>query len=347
MFKILTRGRMWLLLFSMASGSVVSFAQDPHFSQYLSIPAVYNPAMTGMHDGIVKAALLYQDHLNFSNASIRKGVINLDYGKDLEVGNFTIDRIGVGGGVIYDDYNLGAFFNNSMYVNVAYLKSLSPKNNHKLGLGLQFHYSNRTVDYSRLTFGTQYLRGYYDATIYSGEIIGTKSLDYFDVQAGLTYHYISKFFKVKTGVAAFHLTQPESNVINSFKIPLSLSAFLSYETWFINHKKLLIDIYYRNKSMTISYFGGLFRYSAIDFGDVSKYLVDNYLIVGLNINSNLLVSPYIGWQNQDIEAGLTFDLKVADVSYLQYPFESFLEFVFSYKLNFNNEKIINIGGDRY
>jgi len=190
-----------------------SIAQDAHFSQYYSFAQALNPALTGNFDGSYRVAVIYRNQwssfLN-ENAFVTPGAaVDLP----LFEGQLKKDKLGLGLMFYNDRIGEASLVTNNVAMSLAYHKGMGKDGNHRISLGAQVAYVQRSIDRDSYTFYDQF-----DAFSHSG--IGTSSefdassfdrgsYYYFDYNFGL--YWKSKFsdkFKMQGGFSTFHMSQP-------------------------------------------------------------------------------------------------------------------------------------------
>src|SRR5215475_7487215 len=70
--------RNFILFIFFLSFTILSSAQDPHFSQFFSSPLTLNPAFTGKFDGNVRIAGNYRNQWPTINQAYKTGTASVD-----------------------------------------------------------------------------------------------------------------------------------------------------------------------------------------------------------------------------------------------------------------------------
>lgn len=192
------------------TGSGLLYGQDPILTQSQMVPIYYNPASTGAFDGTYRVGLHYRDQWRgFLEEPITTWSVYGDFSFPAPFASLkSRDRIGAGIQFNADRVGVFDFNTNQINLNLAYHKSLDPKRNEYLSLGLQFGVLQRSVNYSNLTFGDEF-NGIDDYTQITGEPLPPNILAVADIGLGLHYSVNlpgkDQFF---AGVSMLHLGSP-------------------------------------------------------------------------------------------------------------------------------------------
>jgi type IX secretion system PorP/SprF family membrane protein len=238
--------------------SIVSVAQDMHFSQFNEQPALLNPALSG-------ATKRYRISMGYKNqwkkvsdpyktfgvsidGKILKGSWRAEDMSPLTHRQQDIGRIG-GGLSIYRDV-AGAGDMSLTQINGSLAGFIPTGHWSFLSVGLQAGMNMKRIDQTTLIFPNQFDGLGYSADVNSGEDVPLDRYRFFDFAAGAlwSYGYADKGFvssrrtSAKFGLAAYHLTQPDLRVIGRASEQLNMK--------FVAHGDLLLSI--ANSSMALN-----------------------------------------------------------------------------------------------
>lgn len=184
-------------------------AQDPGFTQYYANPLYLNPAFAG-------SALCPRVNLNYRNQwpALSGTFVTYSASYDQHVNSlsgglgFLVTRDEAGQGTI-NTTNISGIYSYQLALRKVSVRA-----------GFQATYAQKSLDWSKLTFGDQ-------ITLHSGfseptsEVPGTNTSGNLDISSGILV-YSKKFFG---GFAAHHLTQPnESLMSGNSKLPVKYTA---------------------------------------------------------------------------------------------------------------------------
>ncbi len=136
---------LFLLHISMASG----ISQDPQFSQFYSSPLYMGPSFAGLSDG-GRIAINYRDQWPKISGTYVTYSLSADY-------YFDEYKSGLGLLVMRDDAGSGLINITNLGLNYSYNINLNQK--WQVRPGLQAYYYMKGINYDRLNFGDQILRG--------------------------------------------------------------------------------------------------------------------------------------------------------------------------------------------
>ena len=192
----------------LSGGRYLLLAQDPQFSQFYATPLYLNPAFTGntiqeriianyrkQWPGIPRAfnsyAFSYDHKFKDNNNSLGIQVIR--------------DKAGTGG---LNFTNIGCLY--------SYFVQLSKK--HFLRSGVRLSYTWKALDFDKLTFADQLIRGNGVSTI---EEFDKQQITYLDIASGLIFH--SDIYWI--GVAVNHLNRPNLSLTGiKSRLPIKTSV---------------------------------------------------------------------------------------------------------------------------
>jgi type IX secretion system PorP/SprF family membrane protein len=200
------------LALAMALTTPVAFAQDIHFTQFDMAPLVINPAFTGMFDGRVRAAAIYRNQW----ASVTVPYVTFGASVDLPL---FIERNGdylaTGLQLYKDQAGDGNLSNFTGLLSVAYHKSFGQNvsSGNDLAVGLQGGYAQKSIDLSKLYFGDEYVNGTFVPGKSQEYHLGLgNSINYFLVNAGVSFSHGSEKFAYTIGIAANNINQPNDAI---------------------------------------------------------------------------------------------------------------------------------------
>jgi type IX secretion system PorP/SprF family membrane protein len=237
----------------------ISEAQDIHFSQFYTSPALLNPAAAGTADRGFRAVLNYKNQWRSVSSSSAYNTVALAADKA-----FLKDKsLGAGLSFYNDKAGDSKIQTNQVNGMIAANKSLNAHNN--FSLGLQAGFVQKTINYSALTWGNQFDGSDFDKSMSSGETNQKTSITYLDLATGFQWKLkVSKKFKMVTGISAWHLTTPKNSFsgVASEKLAPRISVTENMTIAINNQLSFLPSILFqsqgKNKELLI---GGLFRYT--------------------------------------------------------------------------------------
>jgi len=187
-------------------------AQDIHFTQFDMAPLVINPAFTGMFDGRVRAAGIYRNQWGSVTVPYVTFGASVDMPLLIERNG---DYLAAGLQLYQDQAGDGNLKNFTGLASLAYHKALGNGNNgtSDLAVGLQGGYAQKSIDLSKLYFGDEYMNGNFVPGQSQEYHLGLgNSINYYLVNAGVSYSHGTEKFGIVIGAAANNLNQPNDAI---------------------------------------------------------------------------------------------------------------------------------------
>lgn len=187
-------------------------AQDVHFSQYYNNPLLVNPANTAlMPDGDWRAGAIYRKQW----ASVPVPYNTVSAWADFQTARNTDGSswLGLGGAFYSDRSGNGDLALSRTQLYAAY--HLGTSYTSLLSVGLNGGYNSRSVDFSKLTFDSQWDGFNFNTGLTNGENGYSGSASYWDVGAGIAYAYFpNEDLYIQGGVGVAHLNRPTESFYN-------------------------------------------------------------------------------------------------------------------------------------
>jgi type IX secretion system PorP/SprF family membrane protein len=282
-------------------------AQSYHFSQFFSTPLLTNPAHTGFTDGSFRVASNFRSQGSGNGNTFFSAYASADYSL---FRNKIVNGHKAGVGIyLMNDHSLaGAMQTSSIGVSTAYNVALDPYGEHSLGLGFQGVFHQRRFDYSKLTFENQFGPNGFDGSLPLGEPMDFNRRQSFDLNAGIMYNILLPDKSFFAGFSAYNLLSHNDNVLaEEFKMPIRLN-FQAGARFFVHEYASVyssLTSIYQNGANQLT-LGGAYGYQLTD-GD------QNELIGGMWYRLKDAVIPYVGYQRDGFQVGLTYDYTVSSL----------------------------------
>lgn len=189
---------------SIISGISVISGQDIHFSQFYASPMLINPALTGYFKSDNRFVLHYKDQWQSFSKAYRTFAFSYD-------GKFFRKRSGfLGLGLkIYKD-QAGDSKMDLLQGNISIAYHLFINKSHQLAAGLQGGFSQRSIDYSNVKWGSQYNGKVFDPSLSSNENYVAENFVNGDISAGILWSYTpTRYVKLHAGAGTYQINRPK------------------------------------------------------------------------------------------------------------------------------------------
>lgn len=205
--------------------SIRANAQDVTFSLFEQNKSYYNPALTGMHSGLIHTNFVYRKQwLNFPGEFSTKH-FNIDYKR--------YGSNGFGLSVISDIEGESLLTTNSIGANYSWRGKISEYSGAFFQLGVKASYNVKKLDLSRLTFSDE-LDEIYGPIYGSTYTADRNSSNYIDFSVGGMVNFKAyELFSNTIGIAVHHFTRPNVSFQGTSEktpIKLTLHAQTEYNT---------------------------------------------------------------------------------------------------------------------
>ncbi len=299
-----------LTIIILISFSKVSFAQDPHFSQFFSSPLTLNPAFTGKFNGNYR---LTADHRN-QWPTINNAFVTTTASIDFHILQDKInssDMFGVGVSFLSDNSANSAVKLNYASISTAYHKGLDEDGNITLGVGLQGTYSNMFINTSNLKFEDQLELSGFTGISKESFAGATLQSNYFDLNGGVLFSGSSSDKNnYYAGVSMYHINQPQQK-FNGTATPLRSrvtghagASFLLNDNFGLH----LSGLYSYQSGATETLLGGTAQFitNPSDASPVSVY-------AGGWVRFNDAIIPYVGLEFSSFRLGMSYDVNTSSL----------------------------------
>lgn len=255
----------------------IGVGQDPHFSQFYAVPTTLGPSFAGSTNG-GRLATVARDQWPMIEGEFITAAAAVDY-------NFLNARSGLGLTLMRDQAGNGALALTNAMVQYAYSIRLFKK--FYVRPGLQFSYSHRSVDYSKVLFGDQL--SWYGPKEESVETLISQKRQYID----FSYSTLGFYKTTWLGFTVDHLNTPNQTLASGeSKVPLKYSVYGGYRHEFYTR--------FKTRTMHYAYAAFLFRKQAkFSQMDVGVYWEKDPVFVGLWYRGIPFVKTYQNYLNND------------------------------------------------
>jgi type IX secretion system PorP/SprF family membrane protein len=181
--------------------------QDIHFSQFTASPLMVNPALSGFFNDQLRVGLNYRNQGATISIPYQTYAATID---GVVQPAFLHDNwIGIGGILYNDNAGAGSLRKTSVLITSAFHKGFNRFSTLIGSVGFAVGLVNRSVDYSKLVFGSQWDGIQFDPNLSNNENYSTSSFLYLDLNVGIMLSW--KFYNssnISAGVSLNHVNKP-------------------------------------------------------------------------------------------------------------------------------------------
>lgn len=284
-------------------------AQGLHFSQYYNAPMLLSPANTAlMPESDFRVGANYRSQ--WSNIPAPFRTISA-------YGDFQVFRnangtnwLGLGAAFFSDKAGNGSLSLMNAQVSAAYHVQLGDYNMLSIGLGLAF--VQRSVDFAKLTFDTQWDGFTFDPKAANGEAYSFQKTSYADITAGINYAFFpNENVYIKLGAGLLHVNRP-SESFYKMENKLGMRPTGNLDMLFKLNDSWIADVsgyYSYQKGASETVFGTLFTYSV-----GPKENLPNVFMLGVYHRLNDAIIPVFGFEWSKIKVMASMDITTSGVS---------------------------------
>jgi type IX secretion system PorP/SprF family membrane protein len=298
--------------------SVISRAQDIHFSQVLETPLYLSPANTGFFNGYTRAIANYRNQWQSMNQAFQTGGLSVDGGlfKSKKRPAF----MGMGLTIFYDQAGVAAIRKTSVMFNASGLVKLGKKS--AFSVGLAGGTLGMNGNYDRLTYASQFNGNSLDPTLAHNEN-PYRQFTTVDVGTGLAYEYTSfkkdpdhdDILSFKIAFGAFHLNRPvqDFSAGASYRLPVRF-AYSFTSVFDLEDTKFTLTptlIYQTQSNFEELYMGTFIKYRMNTGTKVTGEKTQNAIGLGLFYRNKDALVPKLAIDYGDYSFGISCDVNVS------------------------------------
>lgn len=282
----------------------LAVAQDPHLSQFFSAPHFKNPALAGTQFG--DWAVMANARQQWGNAStpFNTQVISADF--KILGGEGRKNYFALGGTMMNDQTMNGAFRSNYGAVSLAFHKNLS--DGHRIAAGFQGSYGHRRIDFSRLSFSSQFTGRGFDLAVANGETSLSSMKPFVSLGAGILYTIIQNNgrFLMDVGLASYDINRPNQSFLKDSANQLNIRhvGYFNMNTFVGDNLFYQISgIYHRQAIQSYFAVGAAVGFSLEDKRDFEKMF-----LLGAWLREGDALYPYVAVRVKNVQVGLNYDV---------------------------------------
>jgi len=299
--------RLLILFFIPLIHSICAIAQDPHMSQFFAAPHFNNPALTGTQFG--DWAVMGNVRQQWGNAATPFNTQVLAADIKFHNNNSGSGYLAMGVNMMNDQTMNGSFRSNYLSGSLAYHLKLSP--NHRIAAGFLGSYSQRRIDFSKLSTSSQFTGRGYDLAVPNGETNFSPMKPFFSLASGVLYTYMgyNGDLLIDLGYAAYDINRPTQSFLNDAGNQLNLRhvGYVNLQGYPASSENLFFQ------------FSGVFHYQALQnyfsVGGALGYNLsadwEKMFLIGCWFREGDAIYPYVGYAIKDFQVGINYDITIS------------------------------------
>jgi len=287
-------------------------AQDVHFSQYYNTPMLHNVANTGlMSSSDFRVTGIFRNQW----ASVPAQFQTMNGSAEFQLmrnSEFT-SWLGLGVMAISDKAGDGNLTNNQFGASLAYHLMMSQSSLLSFGMGVVSH--NRSIDFAKLSFDTQWDGMTFNKSLPNGELRTYEKSSYINVQAGVNFSFFpNQAVYTKFGVGVGYINQPRVSLLGSNDERIGMRGIATFDGIFEMENGWRIN--------PSAYYTQMQKASEVVFG-TTVHKIFNSKIDDMNgslftgvyyrLNESIITTVGIEWANTKITVG--YDITTSDMYY--------------------------------
>jgi type IX secretion system PorP/SprF family membrane protein len=289
----------------------ICIGQDLHFSQYFNSPLLVNPANTGfIPDGDYRMGVNYR---NQWSSIIRNPYKTMSAFGDLQLFGDRLENgwVGIGGALLRDIAGSGNLTSTRAFGSVAYHQAVGLGS--LISAGFNVGYTNKRVDFTKLTFDNQWNGKFFDFSAPSGEAFTTNQINYLTLQAGMNYAYFpNENTYLNVGVSASNINRPRESFFSRETVDSRIDrrytlfvngSFRASDAWIVNP-----NLYVSRMSSAMEYVAGVNGQRDLS-GDGNTQL-----ILGAYYRLKDAVIPVVGFQQNGYKLTFSYDATASSLT---------------------------------
>lgn len=287
----------FILTLFISALTILSFAQDIHFSQFYNSPLILNPALTGNSNCLVRLGGNFRSQWS----SISTPYKTFSFFADVKLDPPFLKRtwLGVGGYFYKDIAGDGNLSTTDAAFTFSFNMPLSKRSTVIMSIGGTIAYMSKKVTLSSFTFDNQWNGTTFDRTLSSNESFVTPTFNHVDFSVGMLLHgETRKAFSYHIGGVFNHASMPKEdftrfNATLPWQVVAHAGINVNLSRKFIMSPKVLFTLQGGAKEIVFgTNFSKKFAVNKILFGIWYRWSGDVIGTLGLDIAKFQLMFSY-------------------------------------------------------
>jgi len=284
-------------------------AQDIHFSQFPISALNLNPANAGNFNGDLRMNAMLRRQ--WSSITVPYKTISLAGDIRLSVLNEQLKGLGAGLVINHDDAGDGQMRTLDVRLYPSYRKPITSDSIQFLRAGIMLGFSQRSVDFSRLSFDNQFNGDVFDPLAANGEGAAGDKVTWFDLGFGFGWEMQQENSNWDIGFSATHINRPNQSFYSEKVRRPVLWQFHATPIFKLSSKLNLLPSAVFMKQQD---------YRALNFGaelkiDLMQEPAKNYSFgLGLNLRVKDALIPFVAVYWNKFRFGFSYDVTTSNLN---------------------------------
>ncbi len=297
--------------------TLISAAQDFHYSQFYASPLTQNPGNTGVFNGDVRAYTLYRMQWFTVATPYKTFSIAIDapvFKKKMKRDDF----FALGLNFNNDNGGNARLKQNSYNVLMSFTKFIGGRHKHQITLGYEIGYFIRRATYGALKWDNQWDGTNYNPAYGSGEP-GGGGTGLIDMSTGLVWNFTTThLFRSALGFSFHHFTAPNNSIRGGFDklIPkLGVQWNIGYKLSETSNTTLMPSLmaYQQGTSLLIN--GGLnVKYVLEERSRYTTNQTDKAFYIGVFYRFRDAAYATVRYDYKDFSGGVAYDINISGLT---------------------------------
>ncbi|PCH87194.1 MAG: hypothetical protein COB88_06120 [Flavobacteriales bacterium] len=294
-------------------------AQDIHFSQFSQTPLLINPALTGVLNGDMRAFLNYKDQWNSFGAPYK--TYALSYEMAVLKQKWKNNYLGVGLSAFHDKAGNSDLSTTQVNLSISGNALLDEK--HRVSVGLQGGFAQRSINYSELKWGSQFDGEQHDPSLSSRELYSSDTYVFGDFSTGILWSYgtgdsyisSNDQFRANAGLAFFHFNKPRQGFYADEELYAKLVFHGGMYIGFKNsNTALLPSILVMKQGAPIeANLGGMLRFRIKEEAKYTGLIKESAILFGCHYRVGDAIIPSFSFEWANYAIGINYDINVSEL----------------------------------
>ncbi len=214
------------------------YAQDFHYSQFQYSPGNLGAGNTGIMSSDLRIATNHRRQ--WASVTVPYQTFSISADQKLESYSPTLKNWAAGILINHDKAGDGALSLLNASLNAAYRFSIDKDSIYSINAGLSLGFTQKSIDFNKLTFDNQYDGDIYIPGSATGENPDNTKLSNADIGAGITFQKRRAKYLLNSGMQLRHINRPDQKMYSGDAVPQNIfNQYFAILQYSINNQLIL------------------------------------------------------------------------------------------------------------